>query len=255
MRVLVVDDTADNRLILERLLRADGVEVTVAASGEEALEVLARATFDVVLLDLMMPGLDGFETLAAYRESVPAGPPVLALTARLFPEDIEKCERAGFAAHVPKPVTRRSLQEALAPYRTSGEEAAARTQSGPGARADDATHDAAQGANQHRAIQDAVDALRPAYLARRREDLEELKAALGRGDLAAMGRTAHRIAGSAATYGFAALTDVARDLEVAAMAKDAIRAGDAVRRLAEALAEVLATEALSEALADVHDEG
>src|SRR5690606_5977636 len=143
VRVLVVDDTPDNRLILQRLLRADGVDVAVASSGEEALEVAASADFDVILLDLMMPGLDGFETLAALRERAPRGPPVLALTARLFPEDIEKCAEAGFAAHVPKPVTRQSLRDALTPYRAAaGEALEERPLPGPGDKAHDDIQDA-----------------------------------------------------------------------------------------------------------------
>lgn len=226
MHVLLVDDTADNRHILERFLRADGHSVRVVASGEEALDVLRETAFDIVLLDIMMPGLDGYETLAALRERSPEGPPVLALTARLFPEDIEKCAQAGFAAHVAKPVTRQSLREALAPFRPAA--------------ADDTSDDrAAVAVSSQDAVQSAVDALRPNYLARRREDLDTLKAALGGGDLAAVRRIAHRIAGSAATYGFAALTDAARDVEAAADAEDAFGTGEALRRLAELLAREL----------------
>ena len=67
--VLVVDDSADIRLLLSTLLRADGSEVVEAAAGREALDVLATTSPDLVLLDLQMPGMDGWDTLAAIRSS------------------------------------------------------------------------------------------------------------------------------------------------------------------------------------------
>ncbi len=80
--ILVVDDDRVNRLVAEGLLHAEGFEVKLASSGPEALERLAEGDIDLILLDVMMPEMDGFETLAALR-STPQGSdvPVVFLTA------------------------------------------------------------------------------------------------------------------------------------------------------------------------------
>ncbi|MBT9447277.1 MAG: response regulator [Hyphomonadaceae bacterium] len=82
-RVLVVDDIEDNREILRRRLMAARFEVVTACSGAECLEVLGESPFDIVLLDHMMPGMDGIETLTAIREKWPKTVlPVIMVTAR-----------------------------------------------------------------------------------------------------------------------------------------------------------------------------
>jgi DNA-binding response OmpR family regulator len=81
--VLVVDDIEDNREILRRRLMAARFEVITACSGAECLEVLAESPFDIVLLDHMMPGMDGIETLTAIRAKWPKTElPVIMVTAR-----------------------------------------------------------------------------------------------------------------------------------------------------------------------------
>ena len=82
-RVLVVDDVEDNREILRRRLMAARFEVETACSGAEGLEMLAANPFDIVLLDHMMPGMDGMETLAVIRSKwAKTELPVIMVTAR-----------------------------------------------------------------------------------------------------------------------------------------------------------------------------
>jgi DNA-binding response OmpR family regulator len=82
-RVLVVDDIEDNREILRRRLMAARFEVETACSGMECLEMLAAKPFDIVLLDHMMPGMDGMETLAVIRSKwAKTVLPVIMVTAR-----------------------------------------------------------------------------------------------------------------------------------------------------------------------------
>jgi DNA-binding response OmpR family regulator len=82
-RVLVVDDVEDNREILRRRLMAARFEVETACSGAECLEMLAARPFDIVLLDYMMPGMDGVETLAVIRSKWSKSVlPVIMVTAR-----------------------------------------------------------------------------------------------------------------------------------------------------------------------------
>lgn len=103
--VLLVDDEADIRRIGELGLRAVGkLDVRLAASGAEALAEIARARPDVVLLDVMMPGLDGPETLARIR-AMPGGGslPVIFVTAKIHPGEVERYRALGAIGVVAKP--------------------------------------------------------------------------------------------------------------------------------------------------------
>ena len=103
LRVIVVDDDADARDVVNAWLTGAGAEVRVAASGAEALAELDRAPCDLVLSDVAMPGEDGYALLRRIRDrAVPV--PVIALTALARREDRARALRAGFASHVPKPV-------------------------------------------------------------------------------------------------------------------------------------------------------
>ena len=103
--VLVVDDDANNRDLLSRRLRRLGYEVEVGHDGQHALDLLGGRSFDVVLLDVMMPGLDGFETLKILRESRPATDlPVIMATAKDDSEDVIHALGLGANDYVTKPL-------------------------------------------------------------------------------------------------------------------------------------------------------
>jgi CheY-like chemotaxis protein len=102
--ILVVDDNRANRELLERRLTRDGFVVRTAANGAEALEVIRADSVDVVLLDIMMPVMDGYETL----ERIKVDPelrhlPVIMLTSLDEPESITRCIEQGAEDHLPKP--------------------------------------------------------------------------------------------------------------------------------------------------------
>lgn len=104
-RLLVVDDVFDNRDILTRRLTRRGFEVTEAAGGFEALERLAEARFDLVLLDVMMPDLAGTEVLKRIRETrSPLELPVIMVTANSGSEDAGESIALGANDYVTKPV-------------------------------------------------------------------------------------------------------------------------------------------------------
>ncbi|AJK47049.1 transcriptional regulator, LuxR family [Burkholderia plantarii] len=103
--VLIVDDTPDNLALLSDTLRADGYAVLVALSGDDALKCLARVTPDVVLLDAMMPGLDGFETCRRLKlEPRHEHLPVIFMTALAESEHVVQGFRVGGIDYVTKPV-------------------------------------------------------------------------------------------------------------------------------------------------------
>ncbi|MGL4239114.1 ATP-binding protein, partial [Tabrizicola sp.] len=111
--VLVVDDIATNRLVATQLLLANGVQVVEAASGAEALERLARDDIDLVLLDMMMPGMDGHETLRRIRTLPGDRVPVVAMTADVLTARREPREVDPFDGFLPKPILPETLREVL----------------------------------------------------------------------------------------------------------------------------------------------
>ena len=103
-RILVVDDIESNRDLLARRLTADGHRVTVAAGGEQALEILQGQEFDLVLLDLMMPGLSGFDVLQRLKKSSDLRDiPVIMISALDETDSVVRCIEAGADDYLPKP--------------------------------------------------------------------------------------------------------------------------------------------------------
>jgi signal transduction histidine kinase len=115
IRLLVVDDDADGREMVAELLRRQGAIVECGANGAETLAALRTFQPEAILLDIAMPGMDGFELLSRIREHWPHDPPppVLALTAYARTEDRARALAAGFAAHVAKPIDALRLIETV----------------------------------------------------------------------------------------------------------------------------------------------
>jgi signal transduction histidine kinase/CheY-like chemotaxis protein len=106
LRILAAEDDPFNQQLVERLLRRRGHDVRVAGDGRAALAALEHDRFDLLLLDLRMPGCDGFQVIAALRrrERATGGHlPVIALTARAMNSDRERCLRAGMDDYLAKP--------------------------------------------------------------------------------------------------------------------------------------------------------
>lgn len=115
-RVLVVDDNPVNRRLATILLERAGHAVASAAAGEEALDKLGREPFDVVLMDVQMPGMDGLEAtrrIRALADPTRASVPILAVTAGAGPGDDARCLAAGMNAHLMKPIDGASLIAAV----------------------------------------------------------------------------------------------------------------------------------------------
>lgn len=118
-KVLVVDDNTMNLLVAEKLLARTKVQVTTCQSGRECLDWMRREYFDVILLDHMMPEMDGMETLAKSKElegNRCVNTPVIALTANAVQGAREEYIRAGFHDYLSKPIEPKRLEEMLQKY-------------------------------------------------------------------------------------------------------------------------------------------
>jgi two-component system sensor histidine kinase/response regulator len=138
LRVLLAEDNAVNQKIASRFLEKEGHHVTLASDGRQALAAIERESFDVVLMDVQMPEMDGFEATAAIRaqeQDTGKRLPIIAMTAHAMAGDRERCLAAGMDGYLPKPIDRQKLDEALAVYanrrfsdveKTSGHESSLR---------------------------------------------------------------------------------------------------------------------------------
>jgi len=104
-RILVVDDDATNRLVVRVLLERRGFEIVEAEGGAEALDLFARVGADLVLMDISMPDMDGFETTRRLRAAGPGGAtvPIVALTAHTSAAERAACDACGMDGFLEKP--------------------------------------------------------------------------------------------------------------------------------------------------------
>lgn len=125
---LIVDDIEDNRVLLERALRTSGYRVVSVECGQAALSYLSNETPDIVLLDWMMPGLSGYETLQTIRERFSAASlPVIMCTAVGEEENIVEAMAAGANDYVTKPFSLPVLRARMARLLSQSEEVSALT--------------------------------------------------------------------------------------------------------------------------------
>jgi two-component system, sensor histidine kinase and response regulator len=119
-KILLVEDNPVNQRVAQRTLQNLAAEVTIANNGAEALERVAAASFDVILMDCQMPVMDGFTATRRIRElEASRGSkrlPIIALTANVMSEDRENCIAAGMDAHLGKPIEPAQLIEALSRF-------------------------------------------------------------------------------------------------------------------------------------------
>lgn len=111
-RILVAEDNAVNQVVATRLLEKAGYTVTIAENGEVALEKLASAEFDLILMDCQMPIMDGFEATRLIRQqekTTESHIPIIAVTANAMKGDMEKCLEAGMDDYLPKPLNQAEL--------------------------------------------------------------------------------------------------------------------------------------------------
>ncbi len=116
-KVLVVDDNLINREVAKEILQKSGCNVTVAESGEDALALLKNKTFEVILMDIQMPGMDGIETTKEIRElNLANAPKIIAMTAYAMKEDEERFLKLGMDGYLAKPIRASALINKVLDY-------------------------------------------------------------------------------------------------------------------------------------------
>ncbi len=222
-RLLIVEDNPVNRQVALHQLQGFGYAAEAVTNGREALEALAGANYDLILMDCQMPEMDGYETTAEIRrrEGHLRHTPIIAITAHAFAEDRERCLNAGMDDYLSKPVEPVILQSAIARWlgvSPSRQSAASRSDASavPGKL--------------------LTNIMKPAVVIALREGLEEgkpdpvvemlklfcdntqsalaaLKDALEKSDALTIQRTAHSLKGSSDVIGFQQLAAISSELE------------------------------------------
>ena len=119
LSILVAEDNTVNQKVAASMLKRMGHQPTLVANGNEAVKKWSETPFDLILMDVQMPGVDGFEAARRIRNQELAAEtrtPIIAMTARAMSGDRERCIAAGMDDYVSKPVTMEALKRALARY-------------------------------------------------------------------------------------------------------------------------------------------
>ena len=229
-KVLVVDDNLFNLEVAGDFLELAGVEVTTASSGFAALEVLGRQQFDVVLMDMQMPEMDGLETTRRIREN-PAwrNLPVIALTAQARMEDREATLQVGMTGHLTKPIDERLMYATIAKVL----EEAGRT---PAVPVIDLDYTLGRVRGDHNRMRKMLEL----FLRDFSECPDQLQAGIAARDAAALGRVAHRVRGTAGYFAATRLAADAEELELTAEEGWQDHLADIASRLRDSLLAVLA---------------
>ncbi|MFZ4806120.1 MAG: ATP-binding protein [Hyphomicrobiaceae bacterium] len=241
LRILVVDDNASNRLVATKLLAEFEPMTNVACDGSEAVTAASRFRYDVILMDMHMPEMDGLQATRAIRKKG-INVPVVAFTANAFKEDIDACLASGMSGFVAKPVRKKELVRAIirnvawTGEQTAGESAADRDTAGQTQSSGDDEIDLA--AFDELAGEIGADGVEQALVAFC-EDAEAKIKLLAAGnvdeDRPQIRRYAHSIKGAAATLGMSGLSSIARSLEGTAHKISASQLNDAATDMTSAL--------------------
>ena len=191
LRILLAEDSQDNVLLIEAYLQASRCSVDVACNGEVAIQKFISGTYDVVLMDVQMPVMDGYSAARRIRqweaENHAAPVPILALTAHALPEEVRKSLDAGCTAHLTKPIRKATLLGAIEEH-TKG----------------------------RAPVNSSIAGLVPRFLQNRRQDIDAIAAALEQADYESVRILGHNMRGSGAGYGFNRITEIGASLEQAA---------------------------------------
>ena len=229
-RILVVEDNITNQQVALGILRKLGLRADAAANGMEALEALETLPYDLVLMDVQMPVMDGLEATRLIRGRNSAvldhSVPIIAMTAHAMQEDRERCLQAGMDDHISKPVTRQRLGEALEKWLLKGsgghlKEENAQKREGEGLpEIRDPVWDKAGMRERLMGDEDLVRTIMNAFLEDMPRQIKILKDLVRDGNGPHVERQAHTIKGASANVGGELLRAVAFGMEKAAREGD-----------------------------------
>ncbi|MCP4716382.1 MAG: response regulator, partial [Deltaproteobacteria bacterium] len=214
----LAEDNETNQMVAQGLLKASGYQVDTVISGREALQALEKTDYDLVLMDVQMPEMDGLEASRCIRDPASRvqnrNVPIFAMTAHAIKGYREKCLEAGMNNYVTKPVDSQQLIMAIDQKLLK---TAAVNKKGPETPADNqALFDLPDLIKRLRGEEELINCIFKSFQERTPALIAELQAAVSRQDAKEVKRMAHTIKGSSATVSAPALATLAQTIEITA---------------------------------------
>ncbi|MDD5092091.1 MAG: ATP-binding protein [Candidatus Wallbacteria bacterium] len=223
LNILVADDYETNRLLIKSFFKDTRYRIEEAANGHEVLKKYQPGRFDLILMDMRMPLMDGYTAAASIRrlEQVVGAvrTPIIAVTAAAYKEEIWKCLDSGCDNHLAKPLNSGQLHRVIARLFENGSQSAA-----------------VQEGSQISAVfstDPEMQELLSRYLVEVRSDVEQVKSALNKTDFSKIITIGHRLKGSGGSFGLPELSEAGVALETAASEKNKARVENLVVDLSE----------------------
>ncbi len=246
-RILLVEDNPVNQKVALRILQGLGLHADIAANGRRALEAVEAKRYSLVLMDVQMPEMDGFEATEAIREQertatgdrrhAPQRLPIIAMTAHAHPEDRRRCLEAGMDAYLGKPLAREEIRSVLAEFvpeliaDTSA--AAARPVS-----AETSPIDTAALLTRIDGDEELMAEILDLFLVDAARQIDTLTDAVERGDASLIADRAHSLKGAATNISARAIRDAAYQLETAGSEGDLSKARESLAALSRLVGEL-----------------
>jgi CheY-like chemotaxis protein len=219
-RILLVEDGDDNQRLLQMQLGDAGASVTTAWNGRMAIELAAKQTFDLILMDMQMPIMDGYTATKELR-SQGLTLPIVALTAYVMAEDREKCMASGCSGYLSKPLDQETLLKAVHKYlgnaspplpldRAGADIGAAGPAGGAGASNPVVVSNTIKSSH---ADDPRIMEIVPEFVAGLPGKVRKMTDLLQRNDLTGLREVAHQLSGTCGGYGFSPVTEPARRVE------------------------------------------
>ncbi len=258
LRILLAEDNAINRAVATGMLEKQGHEIVHAENGSEAVEAIERGQFDLVLMDIQMPEMDGFEATSRIRELEKAGArktPIVAMTAHAMAGDRERCLAAGMDDYIAKPLKKEELHGVLARFqkspmwegpqhpnseRANGSAEAAAIVEDRGAKAAPTfpMHSREEFLEQLDGDEELMETLIAMFYENTPKAIAHIAAAIENRDGAALSATSHALQSSLGAVGAREASAVARQLEQLGQSDDFAKASSSLAQLQRAIEEV-----------------
>ena len=225
MDVLLVEDHAINQKLAVALLERWGHKVTVADNGQLALDALEKHRYDVILMDMMMPVMDGLEATVRIRaRETDVHIPIIAMTANAMESDRERCIAAGMNDYVSKPIKAQELQELLQRYAREKMQMSMPAALGSLPKESQESGYMPCGFDYGEALvamdQEIRDIIAQVFVDQWPDDLRKMQAGLARNDVNPVLHTAHALKGTLSMFGAEPAADLARRIEAIAARGD-----------------------------------
>jgi PAS domain S-box-containing protein len=240
LRILLAEDNATNQKLAVRLLEKRGHKVVVVDNGQEAVEALDQDEFDLILMDLQMPVMGGFEAVARIRAREAGAmrhTRIIAMTAHAMKGDRDRCLKAGMDGYLAKPIHAEDLYDLLEqPIHTDFDNTPELT---PTLDSTSLSLDRQAVLSRLEGDVDLMRELVKIFLQDAPRLLAEAKSALADGDATRLQRAAHTLKGAASNFSALAAAGAAERLETVARDGDLGKADEAVRTLEDALTQTI----------------